>query len=175
MVSYVNWERIPKEYNYVAVQPNKTIFMFAVHPNFSETRYDTGWWTNARNAIMAIEVPTEAIVGELPQWDKSLISRYDKQEIIGWPGNVEEMRQYIGRQCVCCDDINFAAPSVPGAFEIGNDDGEMPYSNDNSGYFRYCKILPEPAITELTLSDALKAYSDAHNIPVDQLRIKEQR
>jgi hypothetical protein len=97
------------------------------------------------------------------------IDVFKEKEIIGWPGNVEEMRQYIGMTCICCDSILFKETSSSGAM-VQPTNGDMPYKNAYTGEgFRYCKILPGPAITELTLADIAKKF----DIPVDQLRIKE--
>jgi len=118
------------------------------------------------NGTFCIKGPTN---DEYFQFFRDWLAKNDKQEIIGWPGNVEEMRQYIGKQCVCCDSISFECTSDSGRLEI-IDEPEMPYKNDKTGSgYLYCKVLPEPSITELTLDDIAKKF----DIPVDQLRIKE--
>ena len=97
------------------------------------------------------------------------LAKNDKQEIIGWPGNVEEMRQYIGKRCTVKDRWEAEWFGGNATLEdIRDTPDESPYRYSGV-YFRYCKILPESAITELTLDDIAKKF----DIPVDQLRIKE--
>ena len=93
----------------------------------------------------------------------------DQNEIIGWPGNAEEMKQYIGRQCICCDRYSFKGHSAQGKLAIKYDP-DMPYTNEQCGDgFIFCKILPEPTVTEYTIQE----IADKLGVPVESIRIKD--
>lgn len=92
----------------------------------------------------------------------------NEKPIIGWPGNVEEMRQYEGQFFLFSNEISFASPGL-GQMFIANY-GDRPYTAPGfKDTYRYCRMMPAPTFPELTLSE----IADKFGIPLDQLRIKD--
>jgi hypothetical protein len=96
------------------------------------------------------------------------LSANEPAPIIGWPGNVEEMRQYDGQEMELSDFFDFK-PSTVGALSTVGGSKNCPYRCGVGCYFTYCRPIPLPAFPELTLSE----IADKFGIPLDQLRIKD--
>jgi hypothetical protein len=102
------------------------------------------------------------------EWFRDWLSKNDpaQKEIIGWPGNVDEMRQYIDNLVLVKDKWDQDWLDIPRNLR-GVDYSDQPYITGCN--WRYIKVLHKPTITELTREDIAKKF----DIPVDQLRIKE--
>jgi hypothetical protein len=76
---YIDWSKVPEEYNWVAVQPSGSVFQFPEEPNHTANEDDPDWWYNPKSACeryqFATHVIDDAIIGPLPPWRESLRHR----------------------------------------------------------------------------------------------------
>lgn len=110
------------------------------------------------------------------QWFKKWLAEHDPEyknaEIIGWPGNAEEMRKYIGRLCVGGPNYNCTKNETR---HMGNrlqdviPGSDEPYKVIDQ-WWRFLKIFPEPEVKEYTIQE----IADKFGVPVESVRIKDQ-
>jgi hypothetical protein len=103
----------------------------------------------------------------------SELKPYEEKEIIGWPGNAEEMRQYIGRKVMVKEKWEelWEVPAIPltNIFPGAN----RPYALQNC--WTYIKILPdpvEPKLIEVTAEEAIAIIAKEKGVNADTIRIK---
>jgi hypothetical protein len=106
---------------------------------------------------------------------KYLEETMEEKEIIGWPGNAEEMRQYIGRKCIVSDYYEnlFNNEGVEGTFDEVVKKPYPKYRQRFSGAeFDFIRVLPEPVVTEITADAAIAELARARGVDPSTIRIK---
>lgn len=117
--------------------------------------------------------PIHLTHSEIEYVRKWLEGRMPEKEIIGWPGNAEEMKQYIGRTVMFSDvyDKGWEGPGELIGVDSGGNDIDLPFLVGGRGrWWRYIKVLPAPVVKEYTIQE----IADRLGVPVETIRIKDK-
>jgi hypothetical protein len=75
--SYVDWNKISKEYNWVAIDDPNTGLSPKTGMYIKKPHIDGHFWTNTKDYI---SISADAIIAPFPSWNKSLIHRPGAKE-----------------------------------------------------------------------------------------------
>jgi hypothetical protein len=113
------------------------------------------------------------------QWFRDWLAENDpdQKEIIEWPGNAEEMRQYIGRKVAFSNNYSgLSSASFCDTLLDVKSDHESPFITKGHQEWRYIKVLPtpeKPEVTEIPFNEAIAILAKNKGVDPSTIRIKE--